>query len=366
VWVRTHTKEVMTTAVENGISKFLFRSGSDDKLMAAWSEIARIDAIIASRDDSLKDSSGATVGTVRRLASASDLKDAEKTADSIEGCLLVEFTGDSWQVIPAENLIAAFHSTKARLFVAAKTAADARLMMEALELGVHGIVLETEDPDEVRSLTSFLQERAREGTRLEFKAATVTRVEPVGMGDRVCVDTCSLMAPGEGLLVGNFARALFLVHSECAESSYIASRPFRVNAGPVHAYTQGVGGRTAYLSELSSGSQVTIADALGRCRTAVVGRLKVEVRPLVLVEAETPDGERHSALLQNAETVRLIGPSIVAAANNSAPNPPSASASPSWQALSVSEIKPGDSIFIHLQDAARHTGISIEEKILEK
>ena len=48
----------------------------------------------------------------------------------------------------------------------------------------------------------------------------------------------SLMVPGEGMLVGNFARALFLVHSECAESSYIASRPFRVNAGAVHAYVK--------------------------------------------------------------------------------------------------------------------------------
>lgn len=34
------------------------------------------------------------------------------------------------------------------------------------------------------------------------------------MGDRVCVDLCSLLRPGEGMLVGSFARALFLVHSE--------------------------------------------------------------------------------------------------------------------------------------------------------
>lgn len=40
------------------------------------------------------------------------------------------------------------------------------------------------------------------------------RVSPVGMGDRVCVDLCSLLRPGEGMLVGSFARALFLVHSE--------------------------------------------------------------------------------------------------------------------------------------------------------
>jgi 3-dehydroquinate synthase class II len=47
------------------------------------------------------------------------------------------------------------------------------------------------------------------------------------------VDLCSNMAPGEGMLVGSFARGLLLVHSECAESAYINSRPFRVNAGPV-------------------------------------------------------------------------------------------------------------------------------------
>lgn len=54
---------------------------------------------------------------------------------------------------------------------------------------------------------------------------------------RVAVDLCSLMVPGEGLMVGSFARGLFLVHSECAESQYINSRPFRVNCGPVSKLT---------------------------------------------------------------------------------------------------------------------------------
>lgn len=65
------------------------------------------------------------------------------------------------------------------------------------------------------------------------------------------------------------------------ESQYINSRPFRVNAGAVHAYVQAPGGKTAYLSELRSGSEVLVADAAGRTRTAVVGRCKVEVRPMV-------------------------------------------------------------------------------------
>ena len=99
-----------------------------------------------------------------------------------------------------------------------------------------------------------------ESNLLSLTKATVTHIQVAGMGDRVCVDLCSLMRPGEGLLVcicflcnslnyflanlvklpfllsyyfqqvGSFARGLFLVHSECLESNYIASRPFRVNA----------------------------------------------------------------------------------------------------------------------------------------
>lgn len=97
---------------------------------------------------------------------------------------------------------------------------------------------------QVKELAAYLQQRsAANREHVTYTPATVTRVTPVGMGDRVCVDLCSMLAPGEGMLVGSFSRGLFLVHSECMESAYINSRPFRVNAGAVrpahslqHAY----------------------------------------------------------------------------------------------------------------------------------
>lgn len=49
----------------------------------------------------------------------------------------------------------------------------------------------------------------------------------------------------------------------------------------MHAYVAAPGGKTAYLSELQSGSEVLVVDPGGRQRTAVVGRIKVEQRPLV-------------------------------------------------------------------------------------
>jgi 3-dehydroquinate synthase II len=67
---------------------------------------------------------------------------------------------------------------------------------------------------QVRELARAVEVRAGGARAVRLEAATVTRVTPVGMGDRVCVDLCARMSPGEGLLVGNFCRALFLVHSE--------------------------------------------------------------------------------------------------------------------------------------------------------
>ena len=49
----------------------------------------------------------------------------------------------------------------------------------------------------------------------------------------------------------------------------------------VHAYLAAPSGKTAYLSELKSGAEVLVVDPQGRQRTAVVGRIKVEQRPLV-------------------------------------------------------------------------------------
>lgn len=106
--------------------------------------------------------------------------------------------------------------------------------------------------------------------------------------------------------------------------------------GPVHAYVAVPGGKTCYLSELRTGREVLVVDQKGNQRTAVVGRVKIEKRPLILVEAkvnklliciflcglvrfialqlsaeEEEEEEEETCLsiiLQNAETVALVTP----------------------------------------------------------
>lgn len=56
--------------------------------------------------------------------------------------------------------------------------------------------------------------------------------------------------------------------------------------GPVHAYVAVPGGKTSYLSELKAGKEVLVVDQNGKQRTAIIGRVKIETRPLILVEAK--------------------------------------------------------------------------------
>jgi 3-dehydroquinate synthase II len=251
--------------------------------------------------------------------------------------------GSDWKIIPLENIIADLQQEDVKLIAAVDDYDEAKLALETLEHGTDGILIQPDDFSDIKKIAELIEKI--ESEKYELKPATITRIEPVGSGDRVCVDTCSMMNVGEGMLIGSYSAGLFLVHSESLESEYVASRPFRVNAGPVQAYVMTPGNKTKYLSELETGDEVLVVDDSGKTKTAIVGRVKIEKRPLMLLEAEC-DGVKVKTLLQNAETIRLV---------NEEGDP-----------ISVSELKEGDKIMIYLDKGARHFGMSIEESIIEK
>ncbi|PWB55582.1 MAG: 3-dehydroquinate synthase II [Candidatus Methanoperedenaceae archaeon] len=259
-----------------------------------------------------------------------------------KSCDYLIVIGTDWKVIPLENLIAGLQKIDVEIIAGVRDAQEAKLALETLEHGSDGVLLDTDNLSEIKKVISVRDRSGME--KIPLVKATVTKVKPVGMGDRVCVDTASLMILGEGMLIGSQSNGLFLVHSESEESPYVAARPFRVNAGAVHAYIR-VGEKTRYLSELASGDDVLLVDSEGQNRPAVVGRVKIERRPLMLVEAEV-EGTRIKTLLQNAETIKLVG-------GNGKPVP-------------VTALKDGDEVMVYFEAAARHFGIKIEETIIEK
>lgn len=248
-----------------------------------------------------------------------------------------------WTIIPLENIIADLQKESVKIIAAVKNSDDAKVAMETLEIGTDGVIFEPEEFSQIKDIANLVESLSRE--QYELKEATITNVKPLGSGDRVCVDTTSMMQPGEGMLIGSYSKALFLVHSESLESEYVASRPFRVNAGPVQAYVMVPGNKTRYLAELKAGDEVLIVNAEGETRTAYVGRSKIEKRPLLLVEAEY-EGTIIRTLLQNAETIRIV---------DSDNNP-----------ISVAELKVGDKVKVYIETSARHFGIAIDETIIEQ
>ncbi|KAF7134638.1 hypothetical protein RHSIM_Rhsim08G0067900 [Rhododendron simsii] len=350
VWIWTENKQVMMAAVERGWNTFVF-SSQCHALASEWSSMAMIYPLFIEKGE-LLDSDRRRVATFSEISSPEQLERLQPEDEQAE-IVIVNLL--DWQVIPAESIVAAFQSSQKTVFAVSKTSTEAQIFLEALELGLGGVVLKVEDVKAVLELKDYFDRRNEASNILDLTKATVTQVQMAGMGDRVCVDLCSLLRPGEGLLVGSFARGLFLVHSECLESNYISSRPFRVNAGPVHAYVAVPGGKTCYLSELKAGKEVIVVDQNGSQRSAIVGRVKIETRPLILVEGKQTDSDdptAYSILLQNAETVPLV----------------SAQRGNGYQskAIPVTSLKVGDEVMLRIQGGARHTGIEIQEFIVEK
>ena len=246
-----------------------------------------------------------------------------------------------WEVIPVENLLAQSDSVLAE----AATLDEARLAAGILERGVAGIVVSREAVADLKTIVS--QCKLAQGHE-ELQPAVITRVESVGLGHRVCADTLSILRKGQGMLVGNSSAFTFLVHAETERNEYVAARPFRVNAGAVHAYVRLPGDKTTYLGEFKAGQEVLIVDANGETSLATLGRVKIEVRPMLLIEAQvkTEDGVKTGAVfLQNAETIRLT--------------------TPGGEPVSVVGLKPGDTILCRLDEAGRHFGMRISEDIRE-
>lgn len=245
-----------------------------------------------------------------------------------------------WKVIPWENLVAQVKG-KSMLMAEVSSLREAELALGALELGVDGLVVPASHIEEALRVADYA--KGARGAKVELRPAKVSLTKPLGMGLRACVDTCDYMSPGEGLLLGIQSSLLFLVEGEVHENPHVKPRPFRVNAGAVSNYVLATNDETRYLSELCAGEKVVVAGR-AMAREVVVGRVKIERRPLVLVEAEL-DGRTGKVILQDAETIRIVTPD---------------------GSRSVKEISKGDEVMVRSEVGGRHFGQRVEEEKVDE
>lgn len=322
-----------------------FRADPFDKNLVTLALEAGVDGIIAPREQMEM-----VGGLARCQIMALEETPVEAIVSKADEAAILEriqkgekiILADGWEVIPVENLLAQCDDVLAE----ALNADQARLACGILERGVKGVVVPARAVSQIRDIVAqcrIFQDREK------LLTARITRVERVGLGHRVCLDTLSILRRGQGVLVGNSSAFTFLVHAETERNEYVASRPFRINAGGAHSYVRLPRDRTAYLSELKPGDELLIVDSCGNASIATLGRVKTEVRPMLLIEAELADdnGACHSGaiFLQNAETIRLT-------ARDGTP-------------LSVVSLKPGDEVQCRVDEAGRHFGMRVSEEIRE-
>jgi len=324
-------KKVVLAALENGFDTIVL-----DKKDRKFTQLGRFRAIFLDKDEFTEDGKG--IGKLVQIVRKSDELLAKKASEKSDHVVI---SAKNWKVIPLENLIVHFQGSGSKLMMRARTAEEAKLFFETMERGADGVLFVPSKIEELGKLRKLMEEGS---PRLDMREGKIMLLRQLGMGDRVCIDTCSMLNIGEGMLIGNQSSCLFLIHSESLESEYAASRPFRVNAGPVHAYVLMPDGTTRYLSELKGGDEALVVGSDGHTRKVVVGRTKVERRPLMLIEADV-EGERFSTIVQNAETIRVFSKGKV---------------------VSVSKLKLGDTILLKLERGGRHFGMRVEETIREK
>ncbi len=328
LWVNVvpYKKELAIAALESGAEAVVLPDGKSENVR----QFGKIKTVEKNGDVK----PGIDVEFIDVAGKADEDKAAAVPTDKIVVLRMLD-----WTIIPIENLLA---RRKKNIMVQVENSEQAKLMVEILEKGVDGVLLNTTNVNEIKKTAEIIYSIS---DKVSLVQATITTTKQLGMGDRACLDTCTQMTLGEGMLVGNTASGFFLVHSESIDNPYVASRPFRVNAGAVHAYTLSPGGKTKYLADLKAGDEVLLVNFQGKSQTAYLGRNKIEKRPMMLIEAEA-EGQQISLVMQNAETIRLV--------------------SPDGKAISITTLKPGDRVLAHIEKASRHFGMQVDETLVER
>lgn len=339
---RPHLGKFLTQLESEGINIVYFDPKSITKFKTKLETIypsSNANYVVLEKESSSKPR-GKKVGRKFKVLSNNDIEKILISAKKGLDFVIVEVK--DWKIIPLENIIAKLHKIHTKIFAIANSPAEVRKMFSILEVGVDGVIFSSPSINEIREALVYL------GTRnFDLKPAKIIDVKEVGDGERVCVDTASMLHRGEGMLIGGRSNFLFLVHNESVGSSFTSPRPFRVNAGAVHCYTLAPNGTTNYLSEIETGSEVLVLDSKGKARRATVGRSKIERRPMLMVKAQAGN-EIGSIIAQDAETIRFV--------------------KPNGHLVSVTHLKKGDSVLVYSKSATgRHFGMEVSnEYILEK
>ena len=340
VWLDCRKSIEGDTSLVNGVDRFLFsrHSNSQRDFFCDGNHLMNREQLI---------------GCLATIETEKSQDNARSLIGSVEW-LVLEFT--DWSMIPIENLLAACEGTPTKIAAVITAPEQAQGAGFALERGVDALVI-PDIPSMIEAALIIKSQRLEhistdddEGRLFSSKIGigklAITSIESGGTAERYCIDMTRLLDQGEGLLLGSNATSFLFVHGETIESEFVPTRPFRVNAGPPHTYVRMADGKTKYLSELQSGDEILLVNTEGFQRSATIGRLKIEIRPMILIKWIDENNKEGSMFLQQAETVRVVGLDK--------------------KSKSITALKVGESVIGWSDMGARHIGASISSSVCER
>ena len=284
---------------------------------------------------------GMLAGLYVEVHDAKTLQDACRCVESDADFTVVHLRAET--NIPLELLLAKAQQKRSSLLKVVPDATEAQIAFGVMESGSDGVVLSSIDVPQIVALNAELESRAR--GRMVLQEAVVESITHIGMGDRACVDTTSLLTKQEGMIVGSTSQGGIFVCSETHHLPFMRLREFRVNAGAVHSYIWAPKNTSAYLADIEVGDPLMAVNVDGETRTVTLGRVKIERRPLLLIKATIKD-KPVNAIIQDDWHVRVMGAG--------------------GRVRPCTTLKKGDKLLGYLDQPGRHVGIKIDESIQEK
>jgi 3-amino-4-hydroxybenzoic acid synthase len=274
------------------------------------------------------------------IAGQDALEKASREADNFD-FVVIDF--DLPTNIPLELILAKLQQSKTIILKRETTFEAAEVAFGVMERGSDGVVLVTDDLNEIIEASDYLTSQSE--YLLKLQTLVVEEISHIGMGLRACIDTTGIMTQEEGMLIGSTSAGGIFVCSETHYLPYMNLRPFRVNAGAVHSYIWMPNDTAEYLTDLKAGSKVLCVNTKGEARELTVGRVKMEVRPLLLIKGKADQVELN-VIVQDDWHIRLMG------ANGEPKN--------------ATTIRSGDKLLSFISTPGRHVGIRVAETIIER
>lgn len=306
------------------------------------SEIGKKDIIIFSKEvEILEDIHGVEKGLFLSVDNRESLDNTVEMTNYFK-YVIIEFKSET--NIPLELVLASSQKNNCSICKKVTDGRDGWVASMVMEMGSHSILLSSRNAEDIMVLKNQMDKLTQ--NKMAIKELTIVELKHIGMGDRICIDTTSLLKEDEGLILGSTSCGGILISSETHFLPYMELRPFRVNAGALHLYAWNTENKTDYLSELKAGSEIMTVDSKGNTRVVSVGRIKMERRPLLLVKAKDENNVEVNVIIQDDWHVRIIGIE--------------------GKPMNCTELKPGNKVLGYTCTVGRHVGIKIDENIIEK